>query len=88
MPSDNVQHLAIQTPNHPMTYLRFSGTIPEKLYGAGKVTIHDIGTYDPISWSDKKIEFTLHGKLYKNITFVLIKLSQPNEWLLIKKRGI
>ena len=40
------RRLAIRTPDHPLEYIDFAGTIPAGMYGAGEVTVHDHGEYD------------------------------------------
>ncbi|UFU04983.1 ATP-dependent DNA ligase [Ruania halotolerans] len=51
MPTDSArQHLAVQTEDHPIEYLTFSGTIPKGEYGAGQMTIWDTGTYEVHKW--------------------------------------
>jgi DNA ligase D-like protein (predicted 3'-phosphoesterase) len=73
-----VKRLAIQVEDHPIEYAKFSGTIPEGHYGAGKVEIWDNGTYELIEKDSKKIEFVLHGKKLKG-NYVLIKTRYGNK---------
>ena len=73
--------LAIQTPNHPLSYINFKGKIAEGHYGAGMVSIADNGLYTPIKWINNKIEFILHGKTYKG-KYIIIPFKNNN--LLIK----
>lgn len=63
--------LAIQTPNHPISYINFKGNIPTRHYGAGKVLIADNGYYTPIAWERDKIKFKLYGKIYKGIYIII-----------------
>jgi bifunctional non-homologous end joining protein LigD len=77
------KRLAVQVPNHPLDYINFTGIIPKGQYGAGKVLIADEGTYQLITWSDKKIEFILHGRKYKGM-YALIPLADKPNWLLVK----
>ena len=80
------KRLAIPTPNHPMNYADFEGTIPEGQYGAGTVKIWDKGTYKLIEKSPKKIEFRLKGNKLKG-NYVLIFTgygAKKNGWLFFK----
>lgn len=73
--------LAVQTPNHPLSYIDFKGIIPEGEYGAGTVSIADYGCYNPIIWNKNKIEFLLYGKKFKG-KYVIIPFY--NNFLIIK----
>lgn len=75
--------LAIQTPNHPLSYISFEGTIPKGQYGAGKVTIADYGCYEPKLWKPDKIEFILYGR-YNKGRYVMVPFAQDGQWLIIK----
>ncbi|WP_147916879.1 ATP-dependent DNA ligase [Ruania zhangjianzhongii] len=56
------QHLAVQTEDHPLDYLTFSGTIPAGEYGAGEMYVWDTGTFEVHKWwLGKEIIVTLHG---------------------------
>lgn len=81
------KRLAIQVPDHDLSYAKFEGEIPEGNYGAGKVEIWDNGTYNLISKDAKKIEVKLHGKKLKG-KYALIKThygSKPEKsWLFMK----
>jgi bifunctional non-homologous end joining protein LigD len=77
------KHIAIQTPNHPLDYISFEGTIPKGNYGAGTVTIADYGCYEPKLWNDKKIEFILYGRKYKG-KYIMVPFAKDGQWLIIK----
>lgn len=80
-----VKRLAVQVEDHELSYINFEGTIPEGMYGAGRVEIWDKGTYTLKHRSKDKIEFTLHGeKLTGN--YVLIRFKGNKNWLLFKKK--
>jgi len=75
--------LAIQTENHPVSYLNFEGEIPEGCYGAGIVKIFDKGKYELIERTENKIVFELKGKKLRG-KYTLLKFKKPNQWLLFK----
>ncbi|MFC5337671.1 ATP-dependent DNA ligase [Leucobacter denitrificans] len=61
-PTDpKVNHLAVPTEDHPMSYRHFEGVIPKGEYGAGKVEIWDSGHYELEKWRDDEVIVTLHG---------------------------
>ena len=75
--------LAIQTEDHPVSYLNFKGEIPEGCYGAGIVKIFDKGKYELIERTENKIVFELEGKKLRG-KYTLLKFKKPNQWLLFK----
>jgi bifunctional non-homologous end joining protein LigD len=68
-----VNHLAVQTEDHPLEYGSFEGDIPKGEYGGGHVDIWDSGTYELEKWRDgKEIIATLHGEKHGNHKYALI----------------
>jgi len=80
-----VKRLAVQVEDHEITYIDFEGTIPEGMYGAGKVEIWDKGTYTLKHRSKDKIEFTLHGEKLSG-DYALIRFKGDKNWLFFKKK--
>ena len=79
-----IKRLAVQVEDHPVEYIDFSGDIPERQYGAGKVEIWDSGNYEIINQRPDYLEFVLYGnKLSGN--YVLIN-TDKKDWLLIKRK--
>ncbi|MGI9825387.1 ATP-dependent DNA ligase [Agromyces sp. Marseille-Q5079] len=63
VPDDpGVNHLAVQTEDHPMEYGGFEGTIPAGEYGAGSVTIWDSGTFAVEKWRDDEVIVDVQGR--------------------------
>jgi DNA ligase D-like protein (predicted 3'-phosphoesterase) len=86
VPLSGEKRLAIQTEDHPIEYAKFSGTIPEGLYGAGVVKIWDRGKFVPEKIKDREIIVELRGKKLKG-KYVLIKTKfSKNSWLLFRKK--
>ncbi|WP_173922729.1 ATP-dependent DNA ligase [Agromyces sp. Marseille-P2726] len=90
VPDDpGVNHLAVQTEDHPMEYLVFEGTIPKGEYGAGSMTIWDTGTYETEKWRDEEVIVDLAGQpggpLAGRVRLALIRTEGSGEksnWLL------
>jgi len=85
-----VNHLAVQTEDHPLEYGGFEGRIPAGEYGAGEVTIWDAGSYDLEKWRDgKEVIVVLHGEKHGTHRYALINTAhggdsknQENNWLI------
>ena len=92
------KRLAIQTEDHPRSYMDFEGVIPEGEYGAGTVLVWDTGRYDNLrarkgpksmsmerSHEDGLIEVCLHGeKLQGGWALKRIQGGNKPQWLAIK----
>lgn len=80
-----IKRLAIQTPDHALSYANFKGEIKEG-YGKGKVKIWDKGTYILESKDKKKIVFELKGRKLKG-KYALIFTAygkKKNGWIFFK----
>ena len=81
------RRLAIAVEDHPLDYIGFQGTISEGQYGAGEVKIWDTGFYEPMTWTDDRIEVFLHGEVFSG-TFVIIRFKRAGdkEWLVLRAK--
>ncbi len=73
----SVKRLAVEVEDHPLSYLDFEGVIPAGNYGAGKVIVWDIGTWQPNGDPEKMLR---DGKL----RFQLFGARLRGEWLLVR----
>ncbi|MDX6694537.1 MAG: bifunctional non-ous end joining protein LigD [Blastocatellia bacterium] len=77
----SVKRLAVQVPDHAVSYLTFEGELPEGTYGAGQVYRWDIGTFTALAgdalegWEKGSLRFELHGARLRG------------GWLLFKMKG-
>jgi bifunctional non-homologous end joining protein LigD len=58
---EGVKRLAVRTEDHPLEYLDFAAVIPAGQYGAGRMTIWDRGTFDPVLVGDSEVKVVLRG---------------------------
>jgi bifunctional non-homologous end joining protein LigD len=83
--------LAVQVPDHILSYINFEGVIPEGSYGAGDVRVWDRGFFDslrdPVTQLEQgKIVFTFYGeKLYGEFSLAKI-VGEEKNWILAKSR--
>jgi len=80
-----IKRLAIQVPDHELSYAKFEGIIKEG-YGKGEVKIWDEGQYDLLYKGKDKIEFELFGKKLKG-KYVLVNAKMGKDkknWLFFK----
>lgn len=66
--------MTVHVEDHPIEYAGFKGVIYEGQYGAGKVSIWDRGTYEPISISEGKIVVDIWGEKLKG-RYCLVRLA-------------
>jgi bifunctional non-homologous end joining protein LigD len=76
------RHLAVNTEDHPLDYLTFSGTIPAGEYGGGEVRLFDLGTYEPLEVADGKLTVRLHGTRYRGAEYHLFR-TRDRDWLVV-----
>lgn len=81
-----LRRLAVQTEDHPLEYMTFSGEIPEGEYGGGPVRIWDSGWYEALEWVEGKVTFRLHGRRHcgEYHLFRTGKDAGANQWLVIR----
>ncbi|MGB8508679.1 MAG: DNA polymerase ligase N-terminal domain-containing protein [Pyrinomonadaceae bacterium] len=75
------KRLAVEVPDHALSYLNFVGDLPEGTYGAGQVYRWDTGTFEMTdgdaleNWRRGSLRFQLHGARLRG------------EWRLFKMKG-
>lgn len=78
--SPEQNRLAVQTEDHPLSYIDFEGQIPEGNYGAGKMTIWDSGVYEVEKWEERKLVVRFHGARVQG-RFALFQ-TRGKDWLI------
>ena len=79
-PDPRVNHLAVHTEDHPLSYFDFEGDIPRGEYGGGKVILWDRGTYEEEKFSEREVMVVLHGERAKG-RHVLFRTDGRN-WMM------
>ncbi len=79
-PDPRVNHLAVHTEDHPLSYIDFEGHIPEGEYGGGKVVLWDGGTYECHKWDEREVMVTIHGRRVRG-RYVLFRTDGKN-WMM------
>lgn len=92
------KRLAVQTEDHPLSYLDFEDIIPDENYGAGPMIVWDIGRVRYLEQSPEvglpkgKLDFELYGRKLRG-RFALVETTErfspqakQRQWLLIKKQ--
>ncbi len=84
---EGVKRLAIQTEDHPLEYADFEGTIPEGMYGAGKVRIWDKGEFSLEEEMSDRLLFELKGRrLIGRYALIKTKFKGKDSWLFFKRK--
>ncbi|HYK25082.1 MAG TPA: DNA polymerase ligase N-terminal domain-containing protein, partial [Steroidobacteraceae bacterium] len=87
------KRLAVQVEDHPLEYGDFEGTIPKGEYGGGTVQLWDRGYWAPEpgesaqdALESGELRLLLEGQRLAG-RWVLVRLRDRKNWLLIKRRG-
>ena len=81
------KRLAVSVDDHPIEYALFEGEIPKGNYGAGKVKTWDMGTFDIIEKSKKKLVVDIHGSRLRGKYCLLHFKPEGNNWLFFKMKS-
>ena len=87
----NLKRLAIEVPDHSLSYIDYEGTIAEGKYGVGRVVVWDSGDYQADGDAHEQLEngrlnFIFHGKKLRG-SFSLVRMKDgKGQWLVIKNR--
>jgi bifunctional non-homologous end joining protein LigD len=79
-----VNHLAVHTEDHPLEYGTFEGEIPRGQYGAGPVSIWDVGRYETVKWVSDEVKVRLHGQRVTG-GYTLFQTG-GNQWMIHRER--
>lgn len=83
------KRLAVRTEDHPLEYLEFAAVIPEGQYGAGRMTVWDTGTYEPLKVTDDEWKVVLHGAILDG-EYHMVRTgteSGKEQWLLFRAKA-
>jgi bifunctional non-homologous end joining protein LigD len=85
------KRLAIEVPDHSLSYIDYEGTIAEGKYGAGRVVVWDNGDYQAEGDALEQLEngrlnFIFHGKKLRGSFSLVRMIDRKGQWLVIKNR--
>jgi bifunctional non-homologous end joining protein LigD len=85
-----VKRAAFEVEDHPISYMKFEGTIPQGQYGGGTVMVWDLGTYQLLGGSHEAgdLKLLLAGKKLKG-EWHLFRIKNENGkpvWLIAKAK--
>jgi DNA ligase D-like protein (predicted 3'-phosphoesterase) len=78
-----VRRLAMEVPDHALSYAPFEGVIPEGSYGAGRVDIWDRGTFEVLEESDDRLVLDIQGRRIRGV-YQLVRAAMRGDrrsWL-------
>jgi DNA ligase D-like protein (predicted 3'-phosphoesterase) len=78
-----VRRLAMEVPDHALSYAPFEGEIPQGSYGAGKVEVWDRGTFKVLERTDDKLVIDIRGRRIQGV-YHLVRAAlrgDPRSWL-------
>jgi bifunctional non-homologous end joining protein LigD len=85
-----VKHAAFEVEDHPVSYLKFEGTIPKGQYGGGTVMVWDIGTFELLGGSHESgdLKLRLKGTKLKGEWHLFHIRSEDDKpvWLIMKSK--
>lgn len=73
---------AVQTEDHPLSYLDFEAVIPKGNYGAGKISIWDRGTFELEKWRKDEIIVVFHGERLQGKYVLFQAGKEGKDWLM------
>ncbi len=84
------RHLAIRTPDHPMEWGSFSGSITEGEYGGGEVRIFDHGEYEMVGRTGDRLTFELKGERLSGIWHLVHTGAKDgkDQWLALMSKDL
>ncbi len=83
LPEDPKQNRkAVHVEDHPLSYLEFEGTIPRGNYGAGEITIWDVGTYACEKWEPDKIVVVFDGARLRGRYALFRAGRSQHDWMI------
>jgi len=83
LPSGKAKLLAVKTEDHPISYNKFEGEIPNG-YGKGHMKIYDSGNYEEIESKKDSIIFKLNGK--KETGSYTLFNTDESQWLIMQHK--
>jgi DNA ligase D-like protein (predicted 3'-phosphoesterase) len=85
------KRLAMEVEDHPLSWGRFEGVIPEGEYGAGEVIIWDRGSYKNLrdismekALKEGRVEVWLEGEKLRGGWLLVKYKGRKGQWLVIK----